>query len=123
MAVVGFMIELAGSSDSVTEIMTASLSNVGEIPSAEDETLTDALDFSGLASHISGSNVFSYSGSLTTPPCTEDIAFNVVEVPIFVNVATFRAVKDVVKFNSRYTQNAPGQINLLENARNVLNDA
>lgn len=123
MAVVGFMIELAGSSDSVTEIMTASLSNVGDISSPEDTTLTDALNFGALSSHIADSNVFSYSGSLTTPPCTEDIAFNVVENPIYVNVGTFRAVKSVIKFNSRYTQNAPGQINLLDNARNVLNEA
>lgn len=120
-AVVGFMIELAGASDTVTEILTASLSNVDEIPSAEDTDITAALDFSNLASHISNSNVFSYSGSLTTPPCSEEIAFNVVQNPIYVNVATFRAVKSVVKFNSRYTQNAPGQTNLLDNARNVLN--
>lgn len=120
MAVVGFMIELTGSANVVTEIISASLSNVDDIPSADDTTVTEALDFSGLASHISSSNVFSYSGSLTTPPCSEDIAFNVVENPVYVDVATYRAVKSVVKFNSRYTQNAPGQVNLLDNARNVL---
>lgn len=81
-----------------------------------DESLTGPLDFGDLESHIRSSDIFQYSGSLTTPPCTEGLAWNVVRSPIHVDVSTFRRAKSVIKFNSRYTQNAPGQINLLSSA-------
>lgn len=120
MAVIGFLIEVAAGDDSPNDAIAAALSNVDEIPEAGDITNTAALDFSDLQSHISNSDAFTYAGSLTTLPCDEGISFNVVADPIFVDVATFRAVKSVVKFNSRYTQNAPGEVNLLDRARSVL---
>jgi carbonic anhydrase len=61
-----------------------------------------------------------YSGSLTTPPCDEDIAWHVSCRPLTISVATYQIVKDVVKFNARFTQNTPGEINLLENVANEL---
>jgi carbonic anhydrase len=61
-----------------------------------------------------------YSGSLTTPPCDEDIAWNVGCRPLTVSVETYRRVKDVLKFNARFAQNIPGEINLLENVANEL---
>lgn len=120
LAVIGFLIEVAGSSDTVNPLLAAALANVGEIPESGDITSTDALDFSSIESHLSGGSVFQYGGSLTTPPCDEGVTFNVAAAPLFVDVATYRAVKNVVKFNSRYTQNSPGSVNLLDNARNVL---
>lgn len=120
LAVIGLMIEVATDSETPSDAMSASLANVDEIPAAGDVTTTAPLDFSRLQRHISKSDVFSYAGSLTTPPCDEGVDFNVVAEPVFVDVATFRAVKSVLKFNSRYTQNVPGQINLLDNARDAL---
>jgi carbonic anhydrase len=61
-----------------------------------------------------------YSGSLTTPPCHEGIAWNLSCRPLTVSVETYQRVKDVVKFNARFTQNTPGEINLLENVANEL---
>jgi carbonic anhydrase len=120
LAVIGFMIEVASSTDSTSNVIVASLKNVNEVPNGGDDTTTPALNFSGLEDHISNSDVFTYDGSLTTPPCDEGVIFNIVAQPIYIDVATFRSVKKVVKYNSRYTQNAPGQINLLENARDIL---
>jgi carbonic anhydrase len=57
---------------------------------------------------------------MTTPPCTEGVKFNVVADPVYVHVSTFRDVRRIIKFNSRYTQNAPGHMNLLENASKTL---
>lgn len=40
--------------------------------------------------------------------------------PLTVDVGTFNAFKKIMKFNARYTQNAPGEINLLENIAHEL---
>jgi carbonic anhydrase len=120
LAVIGFFIEVASGSDPVSPLLTAALANIGSIPSAGDKTTTGALDFSSLVSHLNSATVAQYAGSLTTPPCYEGVTFNVVQSPLYISVGTFRALKDVVKFNARYTQNTPGQVNLLDNARNVL---
>jgi len=61
-----------------------------------------------------------YSGSLTTPPCTEDVSWTVSCAPLTVDVDTFNAFKKNMKFNARYTQNTPGEINLLENIAHEL---
>ncbi|KAI9150676.1 Alpha carbonic anhydrase 1, chloroplastic [Paramyrothecium foliicola] len=120
LAVIGFMIDVAIGAERTSPSLMASLAKLKDIPNRGDTVQTGALNFSDLISRINTSNVYSYDGSLTTPPCSEGVKFNVVADPVFVNVSTFRALKKLVKFNSRYTQNTPGQINLLENASNVL---
>lgn len=117
LAVVGFFIEIAAGSDQTSPLLEAALRNVASIPNAGDKGRTAGLDFSNIKTHLSGSDVFQYSGSLTTPPCKEGVTFNIVASPLYVSAATFRATKDILKFNSRYTQNKPGQINLLDNVR------
>ncbi len=94
----------------------------GNKPKLEPKTRTGPLNFAGLESHFNGATVYQYDGSLTTPPCTEKVAWNVVRQPIYISYKTYRAVKSVLKFNSRYTQNDPDQINLLDKSRNSLDN-
>jgi carbonic anhydrase len=85
-----------------------------DIPQARgNHTETPPLNFSALERQVARSRVARYDGSLTTPPCAEGIKWHVVEDPIFVDVGTYRRVKKVIGFNSRYTQNVPGAENLL----------
>jgi carbonic anhydrase len=113
------MIEI-GTKDEASHLLQHVFEKIDEIKKPGTITETGPLDFKELARHLSCSTVYQYGGSLTTPPCTEGIAWNVVKEPIYLDVKTYKKVKKVVKFNARYTQNKPANINLLDNARNVL---
>ncbi|KAF2867248.1 alpha carbonic anhydrase [Massariosphaeria phaeospora] len=82
---------------------------------ANPGTKTDItkLDLSFLQAHIDASDVFQYTGSLTTPPCAEDVSFLLVKEPLPIGVSDFNTIKSIVKFNSRYTQNSLGEENML----------
>lgn len=58
--------------------------------------------------------VLHYVGSLTTPPCHRDISWFILRTPLTVSVATFKSLRRIMKFNARYTQNYPGEENLLD---------
>lgn len=61
----------------------------------------------------SESRVWTYDGSLTTPPCTEGVTWYVVEDSLPMSPAQYQKWKEVMKFNSRITQNLPGEENLI----------
>jgi len=65
----------------------------------------------------------SYTGSLTTPPCAEGLQFFVTTEQLPIDVATFNKIKSVVGFNARFTQNTPGQDNLLSAAARQIQGA
>jgi carbonic anhydrase len=71
---------------------------------------------------IQSSEVYTYDGSLTTPPCSEAVAWFVVEEPLAVSVEQYKSFKEIMKFNSRYTQNdlnSPPNDNLIDEACGV----
>jgi len=63
--------------------------------------------------HVRNARVFNYSGSLTTPPCTEQVNWFVAETPLYISVSQYVAIKRAMRFNSRFTQTMPGEDNLL----------
>lgn len=118
-SVVGFLIEVDNSAPS--PFLANVFAHLDEVKEPGSHAETEELDFGELRRLLEASDVYQYDGSLTTPPCTEGIAWNVVAEPLRVDDVTYRAAKKVMKFNSRYTQNVPGQRNLLENSRVMLN--
>ncbi|TEA15522.1 Carbonic anhydrase [Colletotrichum sidae] len=118
-SVVGFLIEVDNSSPS--PFLAGVFTNLADVAAPGSHSTTPGLDFCELKDLLARSDVYQYDGSLTTPPCTEGIAWNVVSEPLTIDDVTFRAAKKIMKFNSRYTQNVPGQVNLLDNSRVVLN--
>ncbi|KXH69017.1 carbonic anhydrase [Colletotrichum salicis] len=113
LAVVGFPIEVAETSD---PLLAAVFKNVDKVTEFGSHAETGPLDFTSLSEHIAKNTIYQYTGSLTTPPCTESIAWNVVGSPIPLDIATYLKTKSIMKYNARYTQNSPGEMNLLENA-------
>ncbi|EEQ34415.1 carbonate dehydratase [Microsporum canis CBS 113480] len=72
------------------------------------------LDFSSVVDTLHNNDVYTYMGSLTTPPCTGKVTWYISASPLSLDVATFNNIKKVVKYNSRYTQNSLGKKNLME---------
>ncbi|KAF8926790.1 hypothetical protein BGZ58_010913 [Dissophora ornata] len=48
-----------------------------------------------------------YAGSLTTPPCTEGVAWNVVKTPVGLGLKQYDALVKLQAFNSRFLQDRP----------------
>lgn len=119
LSVVGFLIEI-GSNTEASSLLSNVFENIEDIAVPGTQTTTGPLDFTELEAHLQGSPIFQYGGSLTTPPCTEGIRWNVVKNPIYVDIATYRAAKAVMGFNSRFTQNQPGEKNLIKYAASLL---
>lgn len=103
--------------DGVLSLFENVFKNIKDITAPGTATGTGPFDFNDLQTHLASTVVYRYPGSLTVPPCSEGVAWLVAKAPICIHVDTFKRVKSVVKFNSRYTQNNPGGINLIDNAR------
>jgi carbonic anhydrase len=96
------------------DLLTNVVANLDAIREPGTITQTGKLDFAELALAFKTQPLFQYTGSLTTPPCSEGITFLVMESPMNLNVKTFNALKSVIKFNSRYSQNTLGATNLIQ---------
>ncbi|KAK1759869.1 putative carbonic anhydrase [Echria macrotheca] len=74
---------------------------------------TPPLIMSEVVNLIKAGNFQAYSGSLTTPPCSEGVNWFVSTSKLGISAANFNKVRDIIGFNSRFPQNSPGQPNLL----------
>lgn len=111
------MLAEVSSSDNVLPLFEDIFSHIDDIRNPGTATTTGPLDFNDVQEHLAKSIVYNYGGSLTTPPCSEGVTWLVAHDRVYIAVNTFEKVKGVMGFNSRYTQNVLGQINLLDNAR------
>ncbi|KAI1460155.1 carbonic anhydrase [Annulohypoxylon moriforme] len=88
-------------------------SSVGEIATPGTSTKTKPLVMSELVDTLKAGNFQRYTGSLTTPPCSEGVAWSVATQKLMLSRATFQAARDVIGFNSRFPQNNLGGENIL----------
>ncbi|KAJ4357530.1 uncharacterized protein N0V89_002106 [Didymosphaeria variabile] len=110
--VLALMFELCTqSSDPIIASIAPHLDAIKEAGSKTE--IESGVDFSGVLSVVQSSNIFQYSGSLTTPPCSEGVTFLAVETPLKINVPDYNAIKKIVKYNSRLSQNKLGQDNII----------
>ncbi|KAH6693906.1 carbonate dehydratase [Plectosphaerella plurivora] len=120
-AVVGFLME-PGTEEEGSKLFKNVFQNLAQIPTRGLKTVTAALDFTELRDHLHRSHVFQYTGSLTVPPCSQNLLWHVVQEPLFIDLTSFRAVRKTMGFNARYIQNPPGEVNLLQHACRLLRE-
>ncbi|KAI1080086.1 carbonic anhydrase [Whalleya microplaca] len=89
-------------------------STIGNIASPGTETKTPPLVMSELVTLLNAGSFQQYTGSLTTPPCSEGVKWSVATEKLLLSRATYQAARDVVGFNSRYPQGNLGEENLLK---------
>ncbi|KAF9997356.1 hypothetical protein BGZ65_007072 [Modicella reniformis] len=70
----------------------------------------DKVDFTGLLMDTSNFTPrWEYEGSLTTPPCDENVAWNMVKQHVGLGLEQFDALVDLEAFNSRFIQDRPNK--------------
>ena len=105
--VLGFLFQLSTSTSS--GFVRAALANINRVASPGTSTPTGPLNLEEIVEYVRTKHFYEYSGSLTTPPCTEGITWMVGTEPLSLDVNTYNSLKATVKYNSRITQSAPGQ--------------
>ncbi|KAL1862808.1 hypothetical protein Daus18300_008304 [Diaporthe australafricana] len=103
----------ATSAEVASEMLETVFSSVGDISNPGTATKTPAFAMSGLVAMLSETTFQSYSGSLTTPPCSEGVNWFVASDPLSVTIDTYKAARSVIGHNARFAQNAPGDENVL----------
>ncbi|KAI0428212.1 alpha carbonic anhydrase [Xylaria sp. FL1042] len=128
LAVIGIYIDLVDSvplnstqvilprSTSSTMLETI-FSSIDGIATPGSVTTTPAFSMTELNNMLATTEFQRYSGSLTTPPCSEGVEWSVPTKKLMLSRQTFAKVRDVVGFNSRFPQNAPGMANLIAMAK------
>ena len=115
-AVLGFLIELLSKSIYSSRFLRKTLSKVSCVSTPGTGINIPPPPLSEIAHFVSKTSFYSYGGSLTTPPCSEPVSWYVSTKKLLLDVETYNALKKVVKFNSRFTQSAPGETNVLQDA-------
>ncbi|KFA60782.1 hypothetical protein S40285_06317 [Stachybotrys chlorohalonatus IBT 40285] len=88
-----------------TALLETVLSSVGQISTAGTSVRTGPLIMSEVVDIINSGSFQTYSGSLTTPPCSEGVRWLVSDQVLSVQLSTFNSARSVIGFNARFPQN------------------
>ncbi|KAJ3022401.1 UNVERIFIED_CONTAM: hypothetical protein HDU68_009173, partial [Siphonaria sp. JEL0065] len=98
LSVIGLFFEVGGWNPWINQFENS-------LPAASNSTQTiPRLDMTPIIKAIGDSEFFSYTGSLTTPPCTEGVLWVVARKPLLISQSQLDKLRKVMPFNSRTTQ-------------------
>ncbi|KAI0802492.1 alpha carbonic anhydrase [Xylaria sp. FL0064] len=128
LAVIGIYIDLVDSAplnstrillprSTSSAMLETIFSSIDDIATPGAATKTSAFSMTELNALLATTEFQRYSGSLTTPPCSEGVEWSVPTQKLMLSRQTFAKVRDVVGFNSRFPQNAPGMTNIMAMAK------
>lgn len=103
LAVVGVMMEKGKAHPSIDTIWQ-------HIPGAGETNAVEGVTMNVASLLPNGSTYYSYSGSLTTPPCSEGVSWNVLAKPIQVSEEQIAAFEQLYQVNARPVQPTNGRI-------------
>ncbi|KAM0213996.1 hypothetical protein ACHAQD_009029 [Fusarium lateritium] len=99
------------------------LNSVDKIATLGKTTHTKPLKMTGLVSLLESGSFKSYSGSLTTPPCSEGIKWLVSTEKLTIPTSTYLKARSVIGYNARFPQNVPGEENILSMLANGVEES
>ncbi|KAF4453646.1 carbonic anhydrase [Fusarium austroafricanum] len=94
-------------------VVTKVLNSVDKIAHLGQTTHIKNLKMSEIVSLLNDGDFQSYSGSLTTPPCSEDVKWFVSTQKVSIPTRTYLKARSVIGYNARFPQNVPGEENIL----------
>ncbi|MDP0930297.1 carbonic anhydrase [Paracoccus onubensis] len=104
LAVLGVFIEEGAENPELAKI-------ISHIPAKPGEPMVvEGLDFDPSALLPDNLAAYRYSGSLTTPPCTEGVAWRILSHPITASADQIKALADVMGSNNRPLQAVNGRL-------------
>ena len=98
LGVIGVFIEAGAANDALNAIIDNAPAKAGDPVAVEDATFNAASLLPGEAV------IHHYSGSLTTPPCSEDVAWHVFAAPITASAQQIRSLAEIMGENARPLQ-------------------
>ncbi|KAF9975910.1 hypothetical protein BGZ73_000257 [Actinomortierella ambigua] len=112
LAVIGLFLEVQVKNNPWFRWISQLDHKIDNLPPGSDPTKTKLpikrVDLPALAKIAGGfADRWTYAGSLTTPPCTEGVAWNVVKESIGLGLQQFNSLVDLEGFNSRFIQDRP----------------
>jgi carbonic anhydrase len=81
---------------------------VNQISAAGTVVETAPLVMSEVVNMLKSGSFQTYSGSLTTPPCSEGVRWLVSDQKLAISLSSFKAARSVIGFNARFPQNFLG---------------
>jgi len=116
LAVLGFLFDF-DPQDKRNAFLDAAYKNIATLTKANDTYPIASLDASTLYAQLKTSKIYRYPGSLTTPPYTEGVEWNVIQDIQYMSKAQLAEFKAVIHHeNSREVQPLAGRIPVLVDA-------
>ncbi|KUJ06313.1 carbonic anhydrase [Mollisia scopiformis] len=116
LAVIGFAIEVSAGTSNAQLNTILSRARDAQPPGSNAGFSFPILYLDTIVQHFKRNLVYRYSGSLTTPPCEENVEWLFSAEPLAIDIGAFKIAKNVSGSNLRYIQSNPGVKNVLQEA-------